>query len=120
MLAGVVVTMAKLRSMDFTTIAWFRPAASDACMARAECYPLRWLTARHSRLVISKEAPLRDSSQWALGCTFFFQAEDGIRDLYVTGVQTCALPIFCGGLLCGTLPSTDGRLRSRHRTGSGV
>src|SRR2546430_9662723 len=27
-------------------------------------------------------------------CTFFFfQAEDGIRDLTVTGVQTCALPI---------------------------
>src|SRR5690349_24024163 len=26
-------------------------------------------------------------------CCFFFQAEDGIRDLYVTGVQTCALPI---------------------------
>src|SRR2546430_13712417 len=25
---------------------------------------------------------------------FFFQAEDGIRDLTVTGVQTCALPIF--------------------------
>src|SRR2546421_6692006 len=25
---------------------------------------------------------------------FFFQAEDGIRDLIVTGVQTCALPIF--------------------------
>src|SRR5579871_4233038 len=24
---------------------------------------------------------------------FFFRAEDGIRDLYVTGVQTCALPI---------------------------
>src|SRR2546430_9533405 len=24
---------------------------------------------------------------------FFFQAEDGIRDLTVTGVQTCALPI---------------------------
>src|SRR6266496_6317884 len=24
---------------------------------------------------------------------FFFQAEDGIRDLYVTGVQTCGLPI---------------------------
>src|SRR5262249_59122384 len=28
---------------------------------------------------------------------FFFQAEDGIRDWSVTGVQTCALPIF--GLL---------------------
>src|SRR2546430_6546733 len=26
-------------------------------------------------------------------CIFFFQAEDGIRDLTVTGVQTCALPI---------------------------
>src|SRR5206468_5357285 len=25
---------------------------------------------------------------------FFFQAEDGIRDLIVTGVQTCALPIW--------------------------
>src|SRR5256885_5302601 len=26
-------------------------------------------------------------------CWFFFQAEDGIRDYKVTGVQTCALPI---------------------------
>src|SRR5438874_10117809 len=32
---------------------------------------------------------------WCVRCGlfFFFQAEDGIRDLYVTGVQTCALPI---------------------------
>src|SRR3712207_9257490 len=28
--------------------------------------------------------------------SFFFQAEDGIRDIGVTGVQTCALPIFEG------------------------
>src|SRR5687768_18333219 len=28
---------------------------------------------------------------------FFFQAEDGIRDVAVTGVQTCALPIFGAG-----------------------
>src|SRR5256884_1234190 len=27
---------------------------------------------------------------------FFFQAEDGIRDVAVTGVQTCALPIYSG------------------------
>src|SRR5207249_8756405 len=27
---------------------------------------------------------------------FFFQAEDGIRDRNVTGVQTCALPIYHG------------------------
>src|SRR2546430_6196271 len=32
-----------------------------------------------------------------LSIIFFFQAEDGIRDLTVTGVQTCALPI-CHGL----------------------
>src|SRR5207249_8123966 len=30
---------------------------------------------------------------------FFFQAEDGIRDLNVTGVQTCALPISIAGSL---------------------
>src|SRR5205823_10891117 len=29
-------------------------------------------------------------------CFFFFQAEDGIRDKLVTGVQTCALPISRG------------------------
>src|SRR3712207_5765650 len=33
---------------------------------------------------------------YAISCfdVFFFQAEDGIRDIGVTGVQTCALPIF--------------------------
>src|SRR2546421_3669627 len=30
---------------------------------------------------------------------FFFQAEDGIRDLIVTGVQTCALPILLAALV---------------------
>src|SRR5256886_3863394 len=30
----------------------------------------------------------------SLSFRFFFQAEDGIRDLTVTGVQTCALPIY--------------------------
>src|SRR2546430_12664231 len=38
---------------------------------------------------------------------FFFQAEDGIRDLTVTGVQTCALPIFIRRW-CGL----DGRMNS--------
>src|SRR5256884_842588 len=33
----------------------------------------------------------------SLYCFFFFQAEDGIRDVAVTGVQTCALPICAGG-----------------------
>src|SRR2546429_2968475 len=39
---------------------------------------------------------------------FFFQAEDGIRDVAVTGVQTCALPIsYC------VVPYTRGPERSR-------
>src|SRR5690606_30096191 len=42
---------------------------------------------------------------------FFFQAEDGIRDFHVTGVQTCALPILCfagvlGGIHSGVTDTT--------------
>src|SRR2546422_901653 len=44
---------------------------------------------------------------------FFFQAEDGIRDVAVTGVQTCALPISSAKLL-GDL-STENRGRSERR-----
>src|SRR5256884_1923390 len=33
------------------------------------------------------------SGVWNIVYFFFFQAEDGIRDVAVTGVQTCALPI---------------------------
>src|SRR5688572_31706809 len=39
---------------------------------------------------------------------FFFQAEDGIRDLTVTGVQTCALPIY-------PMDFTDARWPARTR-----
>src|SRR5258708_19590647 len=35
-------------------------------------------------------------------CFFFFQAEDGIRDDLVTGVQTCALPIWIHRSIAGT------------------
>src|SRR2546430_9291378 len=35
---------------------------------------------------------------------FFFQAEDGIRDLTVTGVQTCALPISALSRFLGEAP----------------
>src|SRR5438270_13388292 len=50
----------------------------------------------------------RESSQCPQsfrGIYFFFQAEDGIRDLTVTGVQTCALPILIaeGGREVGLL-----------------
>src|SRR5256886_12581707 len=45
---------------------------------------------------------------WGESC-FFFQAEDGIRDLTVTGVQTCALPIF--GPASGDLVSVKDGVR---------
>src|SRR5699024_11902418 len=37
------------------------------------------------------------SELWSIAIEFFCQAEDGIRDRNVTGVQTCALPICCNG-----------------------
>src|SRR5438046_8646057 len=42
-------------------------------------------------------------------CFFFFQAEDGIRDWSVTGVQTCALPISTasGALIAPTALCTE-------------
>src|SRR5207302_5228677 len=41
-------------------------------------------------------APQTIRSSTKLSVFFFFQAEDGIRDFHVTGVQTCALPIWPG------------------------
>src|SRR6478609_6342839 len=41
---------------------------------------------------------------------FFFQAEDGIRDKLVTGVQTCGLPI-----CCARRPRASGGCRDRGR-----
>src|SRR2546430_12874198 len=46
---------------------------------------------------------------------FFFQAEDGIRDLTVTGVQTCALPIYRWAPRRGVrTPAPDRRRTSRR------
>src|SRR5256885_2538659 len=45
------------------------------------------------------DSPVRDFRNSASSCScFFFQAEDGIRDYKVTGVQTCALPIWSEAL----------------------
>src|SRR5436305_14640458 len=44
---------------------------------------------------------------------FFFQAEDGIRDADVTGVQTCALPILPPPRVCRTGPREPGRRARR-------
>src|SRR5207249_9569645 len=44
-------------------------------------------------------------------CVFFFQAEDGIRDRNVTGVQTCALPILSKPIKRVGTPSKERLLR---------
>src|SRR5689334_23753767 len=50
-----------------------------------------WLTKSHS-LWSAVTAATNNQNQFPV--VFFFQAEDGIRDGTVTGVQTCALPIY--------------------------
>src|SRR5437762_10201103 len=54
---------------------------------------LQWDCSRHLITKANKR------SDWLC---FFFQAEDGIRDTSVTGVQTCALPISCCSIPCGS------------------
>src|SRR2546429_4629797 len=59
---------------------------------------------RCARYETAKSRSRTSKSLWSLwgtgetasshGRSFFFQAEDGIRDVAVTGVQTCALPIW--------------------------
>src|SRR5690606_39846849 len=55
---------------------------------------------------------------------FFFQAEDGIRDFHVTGVQTCALPICFDGCSSGGADHArahwGGRLPVRVETSAAV
>src|SRR5207248_3477419 len=51
-------------------------------------------------------------------CFFFFQAEDGIRDRTVTGVQTCALPISGATIRCCSC-TTSMRNRERFPSRSG-
>src|SRR2546421_6360736 len=52
------------------------------------------------------EATALSSGSVSFSCSFFFfQAEDGIRDLIVTGVQTCALPISVSLAGTGIVPA---------------
>src|SRR3989454_1810005 len=80
---------------------------SDARMVscgRPECgvtYPYR--TMHDSVLLVALASSV-------CGVFFFFQAEDGIRDYKVTGVQTCALPILMSdGLHSWQLPAAERR-----------
>src|SRR5256886_5511631 len=56
-----------------------------------------------------------DECEYIYRCFFFFQAEDGIRDLTVTGVQTCALPISGGVVLEDEEAQIEARRARRER-----
>src|SRR2546426_2303504 len=79
--------------------------ASDYVFIRS-----RFLT--HDRAAVSTWCSSKDRWQAAtILCFFFFQAEDGIRDYKVTGVQTCALPI---SLRCRTERLRASRAHTDH------
>src|SRR5437773_6342674 len=70
-----------------------------------------------------------ERGEWLVDFFFFFQAEDGIRDRDVTGVQTCALPISGTGPrsavvgsialpLCVSSPRASRRVRIRQASRS--
>src|SRR5256885_11129852 len=68
---------------------------------------------------------LREALHYSTVSIFFFQAEDGIRDYKVTGVQTCALPISIDAQTYPNAPENPNRppqrrspqkpLQRRHR-----
>src|SRR5690606_40606777 len=56
------------------------------------------------------------SSSYLEGELFFFQAEDGIRDFHVTGVQTCALPISTASTAAAKAAHSSSLAKFRTRT----
>src|SRR5438034_1181221 len=85
------------------TVSPFRDAEASLVEEGGEGSTYIAFSAQTNRLVYSKGAD--DQNIWRMSINlmsselrpnrsaFFFQAEDGIRDHCVTGVQTCALPI---------------------------
>src|SRR5690349_546513 len=72
--------------------AWRRPAGCPLAQRRARGrQPSYALLAKDAAAMGARYEQI--PGRLARLARFFFQAEDGIRALYVTGVQTCALPI---------------------------
>src|SRR3712207_8199755 len=67
---------------------------------------------RYNLEINFRECLATQKRQYLLLGLFFFQAEDGIRDIGVTGVQTCALPI------CSSISSASATASSRSGASS--
>src|SRR5256885_1480467 len=87
---GNVITLHSSASVQLTVLGFY--AAEHARHAgRVAVFRLLVQVLRYVIFLFYYVTKLRIGGE-ALAC-FFFQAEDGIRDYKVTGVQTCALPI---------------------------
>src|SRR5579859_2204688 len=79
---------------------WAKPASIGKCNLGVKPERERSGAIARSMVCTSNACVMLDmrvcvsSSSRCLNHSFFFQAEDGIRSLTVTGVQTCALPVF--------------------------
>src|SRR5260221_10955396 len=96
----------KLQAVGLRGAAGLAPSALSGGMARRVA--LARAIAMDPELLIYYE-PFVGLDPISLGVIFFFQAEDGIRDHCVTGVQTCALPICEECLRRPTFPASWGR-----------
>src|SRR5256885_1951216 len=86
-IANTLITKTGLEIVTSKPIVIYREAI------RGEAVPIEGKTPnRHNKIYIEVE-PLGEQVMDLIKTGFFFQAEDGIRDYKVTGVQTCALPI---------------------------
>src|SRR3712207_6878376 len=66
-----------------------------------ECLRGRRRLADGLGIIVVEDGCREEDGRAVVACLLFFQAEDGIRDIGVTGVQTCALPILASGASSG-------------------
>src|SRR5436309_169600 len=109
---AVVVRWVSVRSRGFRLVdasadaraaetAWGAAGTANEDDSSAAPGPSAWVRAPTSRQHVARLlGEERSGPGTAKLSFFFFQAEDGIRDFHVTGVQTCALPISVRDLMC--------------------
>src|SRR3989339_1251188 len=99
---GSIITVLGFKSPSFSAASIIERAIRSLMLPPGFCFSSfthtsAWLST--SRLIFTVGVfPINSSTLFAFILYVVFQAEDGIRDKLVTGVQTCALPISLGPL----------------------